>query len=266
MSKRAMMNAGLGLLGLLAIACSDGDDDGPGKSTSSATGANPSNDSAATGMKPAIEIGGANSGRAGGGGAGPDGGAGTGAAGSAGDNNAGSGNGGAGAGGAGANGAGAGGNAGNAGNAGTGSGGTSLPGMGGTTGNGNCDLVCPLGTRCDLVDVTCIQAPCNPVPQCVAVGSGGRGGNGSGGFSGTEGSGDGAICGTRGAPPCASGEFCNHPIGADCGRADEPGTCEEMPGACTREFVPVCGCDGRTYSNACTAASAGVSIERDGEC
>jgi len=76
---------------------------------------------------------------------------------------------------------------------------------------------------------------------------------------------EGRVCGTRGALPCAPTESCVFPAGS-CGADDRGGVCEARPETCTFEHAPVCGCDGRTYHNACAASRAGVSIANEGAC
>jgi hypothetical protein len=65
---------------------------------------------------------------------------------------------------------------------------------------------------------------------------------------------------------CAKDEFCSKLFG----RCEESGKCETRPTDCTERgkllVRPVCGCDDRTYDNACLAAIAGASVKHEGKC
>lgn len=63
---------------------------------------------------------------------------------------------------------------------------------------------------------------------------------------------------------CGEGEYCYVGTG-QCG-SSVLGTCEDIPGSCTLEWWPVCGCDAITYANSCHAASQAVNIDHEGEC
>lgn len=77
---------------------------------------------------------------------------------------------------------------------------------------------------------------------------------------------DSRVCGGFRGQGCPADQYCAYPEEANCGRADATGTCEPRPEVCTEEYMPVCGCNGETYSNACKAASAGISVDYQGDC
>lgn len=83
------------------------------------------------------------------------------------------------------------------------------------------------------------------------------------GTPGTDAGMTGTTCMSR--ADCATGEFCLHPLGM-CAAA---GTCTARPmtADCTGMVImPVCGCDGNTYSAECIAHVNGISVDTTGMC
>lgn len=73
------------------------------------------------------------------------------------------------------------------------------------------------------------------------------------------------LCGGIAGLQCQAGLYCRMTPQMQQ-VADGSGTCRRRPQMCTHGYRPVCGVDGKTYGNGCTAASAGVSVAHEGKC
>lgn len=76
----------------------------------------------------------------------------------------------------------------------------------------------------------------------------------------------GETCDGIAALRCDEGLWCEHQ-GGECNVADGSGTCAKEEGEmCYLVYLPVCGCDGKTYGNDCERRRGKAQLDHEGEC
>ncbi len=76
----------------------------------------------------------------------------------------------------------------------------------------------------------------------------------------------GAACEPGGAKACEAGLYCKREFGACVANPQGQGTCKPVPDICNDEVKPVCGCNGKTYENACLAEIDDANVAHEGSC
>lgn len=76
---------------------------------------------------------------------------------------------------------------------------------------------------------------------------------------------EGSCACTAKPDTCPDGSFCQLGVGG-CFDAEPTGVCKIIPATCPVAYVPVCGCNGVNYINACRAAAVGENVAAAGVC
>ena len=76
---------------------------------------------------------------------------------------------------------------------------------------------------------------------------------------------EGEACGGIAGLQCEGNLWCDVKAGS-CKTVDLDGKCVKLPEVCTQDVRPVCGCDGKTYSNDCERLKKKAQKDHDGAC